>query len=293
MKLQAASKKASEAKEVENPFYNEEAEANIMEVEENKEEEVEVNKEKGEEDAEAEESDKEGLPEPVSATDTSTENNTGNAGNDGSEDNDGGEVNDKGDMRENGNVHGEEVNADNDAEKVGGDNSQHEENDGDTEEELLELEANPDEFEDLGVANSSQDNEAFSLSWLDIEQEEDIEVLEHVVNLKDSDGPPGEQKVQSEKTNIKKLTPGVAMEEPGDEKGEDPVCPPGEEPVLPTPVKVHHGETTAKVSSIENSATSSILNPLPNYSPNQNKKDSFSARSIIIRNNQWCSTIAT
>ena len=108
MKLQAASKKASEAKEVENPFYNEEAEANIMEVEENKEEEVEVNKEEVEEDnkervgdniekedAEEEESDKEGLPEPVSATDTSTENNTGNAGNDGSED-DGGEVNDKG-----------------------------------------------------------------------------------------------------------------------------------------------------------------------------------------------------
>ena len=252
-----------------------------MEVEENKEEEV--NKEEGEEDAEQKESDKEGLPEPVSATDTSTENNTGNAGNDGSEDNDGGEDNDKGDVREKGNVHGEEVNADNDAEKVGGDNSQHEENDGDTEEELLELEANPDEFEDLGVANSSQDNEAFSLSWLDIEQEEDIEVLEHVVNLKDSDGPPGEQKVQSEKTNIKKLTPEVAMEEPGDEKGEDPVCPPGEEPVLPTPVKVHHGETTAKVSSIKNYATISILNPLPNYSPNQNKKRQLFCE---INNNQ-------
>ena len=49
MKVQAGSKKASEAKEVENPFYNEEAEANILEVEENKEEEVEDNKEEGDE----------------------------------------------------------------------------------------------------------------------------------------------------------------------------------------------------------------------------------------------------
>ena len=189
----------------------------------------------------------------MSATDTSTENNTGNAGNDGSEDNDGGKDNDKGDVRENGNVHGEQVNDDNDAEgdrsvgaeKVGSDNSQHEENDGgegddvDTEEDLLELEANPDEFEDLAVANSSQDNEA-SVEQEE-EEEEDIEVLEHVVNLKDSDGPPGEHKVQSVETNIKKLTPEVVMEEPGNEKSEDPVCPPGEEPVLPTPVKVHQG----------------------------------------------------
>ena len=116
--------------------------------------------------------------------------------------------------------------------------------DGDTEEDLLELEANPDEFEDLGVAHSSQDNEA---SVEQEEEEEDIEVLEHVVNLKDSDGPPGEQKVQSVETNIKKLTPEVAMEEPGNGKGEDPVCPPGEEPVLPTPVKVNTGGTTDKV----------------------------------------------
>ena len=231
VKVQADDKKVK-AKEMENPFYNKE-------------------KEEGQE-----ESDKDTLPEPVSVTKTSA-------------------VDNKNDCRKGTESRDESAAVDNVQTKVSkaknieeGDTNPENEldrNGEDTEEDLLELEVNPDEFEDLGVevANSSQDTE----TSVEQAEEEEIEIIEHVVNLKemDDDGPPGEErsialpaeKIVSSKEEIvppvdtKNLTleqrqqiigaiPGKEVIGPG---GGELVCPPGEEPVLlPAPVRVKHGE---------------------------------------------------
>ena len=170
--MQAGDKRVK-AKEMENPFYNEE-------------------------EGEEEESDKDALPQPVSVTKTAAENHKN--GKDDEEK--GGEVGgapgtDMPDQngRGNGNEAAAEDVGENDTED-GEDNVEKSSENGDdggdkgedTEEDLLELEVNPDEFEDLGVdaANSSQDKES------SVEQEEEeIEIIEHVVNLKETeeDGP--------------------------------------------------------------------------------------------------------
>ena len=231
VKVQADDKKVK-AKEMENPFYNKE-------------------KEEGQE-----ESDKDTLPEPVSVTKTSA-------------------VDTKNDCRKGTESRDESAAVDNVQTKVSkaknieeGDTNPENEldrNGEDTEEDLLELEVNPDEFEDLGVevANSSQDTE----TSVEQAEEEEIEIIEHVVDLKemDDDGPPGEErsialpaeKIVSSKEEIvppvdtKNLTleqrqqiigaiPGEEVIGPG---GGELVCPPGEEPVLlPAPVRVKHGE---------------------------------------------------
>ena len=221
VKVQADDKKVK-AKEMENPFYNKE-------------------KEEGQE-----ESDKDTLPEPVSVTKTSA-------------------VDNKNDCRKGTESRDESAAEDNVQTKVSkaknieeGDTFPEYEldrNGEDTEEDLLELEVNPDEFEDLGVevANSSQDTE----TSVEQAEEEEIEIIEHVVNLKemDDDGPPGEESsiaLPAEKFGSSKeeIVPPVDTKNgaiPGEEVigpgGGELVCPPGEEPVLlPAPVRVKHGE---------------------------------------------------
>ena len=160
VKVQADDKKVK-AKEMENPFYNKE-------------------KEEGQE-----ESDKDTLPEPVSVTKTSAVDNKNDCRK-GTESRDESAAED--------NVQTIVLKAKNI--EVGDTNSEKEldRNGEDTEEDLLELEVNPDEFEDLGVevANSSQDTE----TSVEQAEEEEIEIIEHVVNLKemDDDGPPGEER---------------------------------------------------------------------------------------------------
>ena len=226
VKVQADDKKVK-AKEMENPFYNKE-------------------KEEGQE-----ESDKDTLPEPVSVTKTSAVDNKNDCrkGTE-SRDESAAEDNVQTKVSKAKNIEEGDTNPENELDRNGED----------TEEDLLELEVNPDEFEDLGVevANSSQDTE----TSVEQAEEEEIEIIEHVVNLKemDDDGPPGEErsialpaeKIVSSKEEIvppvdtKNLTlqngaiPGEEVIGPG---GGELVCPPGEEPVLlPAPVRVKHGE---------------------------------------------------
>ena len=228
VKVQADDKKVK-AKEMENPFYNKE-------------------KEEGQE-----ESDKDTLPEPVSVTKTSAVDNKNDCrkGTE-SRDESAAEDNVQTKVSKAKNIEEGDTNPENELDRNGED----------TEEDLLELEVNPDEFEDLGVevANSSQDTE----TSVEQAEEEEIEIIEHVVNLKemDDDGPPGEErsialpaeKIVSSKEeivppvdtkNTKNLPQNGAI--PGEEVigpgGGELVCPPGEEPVLlPAPVRVKHGE---------------------------------------------------
>ena len=238
--MQAGDKRVK-AKEMENPFYNEE-------------------------EGEEEESDKDALPQPVSVTNTAAENHKN--GKDDEEK--GGEVGgapgtDMPDQngRGNGNEAAAEDVGENDTED-GEDNVEKSSENGDdggdkgedTEEDLLELEVNPDEFEDLGVdaANSSQDKES------SVEQEEEeIEIIEHVVNLKEmeEDGPPGEEGAPpGGKSNTGPPGEEMNISLPGEELvgsgEEDPVCPPGEESVLlPAPVRVKNGEEAMVAATTE------------------------------------------